>query len=303
MTTKPTAERYRIRPPSSVTKPAQSNAPGAQDTQTTYSARQLRMARRVAERHGLQFDNDLHAIELLQQKGIDPFDRGHVLDPMGPAAAPQDIIQLPQKVETDKLPASYIQEQIKKSGDARELELAKIQRDLVRRRRRTSIFLAFRLMLFVFLPTALAGYYYFNIATPMYATNVSFQIIKADGASSSTAGLLAGTQFATTPDAIAVQTYLMSKDTMVRLDKDEGFRDHFSQERIDAIQRLPKGASIEQAHDLYANVVKIGFDPTEGLVNVEVIAPDPNKAVAFAEALVSYAEERVDSLSQRKREN
>ena len=309
MTMKPKAERYRLKPavqPTQTRQPQTAQPPEATSAPTsdTYTARQLRMARRVAERHGLDFETDLEAIAILNKKGIDPFDRGHVLGATDTApSGPQDIIQLPQKVESQQLPANIIEEQLKKSGAARELELAKIQRDMLRRRRKTSFFLVLRLLLFILLPTVGAGYYYYQIATPMYATNASFQIIKADGGSSSAAGLLSGTQFATTPDAIAVQTYLLSKDAMVRLDADEGFRDHFSQPHIDPIQRLAPGASIEAAHKLYSKVVKIGFDPTEGLVNIEVSAADPEKAVAFAQSLISYAEERVDGLSQRKREN
>jgi len=310
MTTKPKAERYRLRDPAGLTRadssadatsPSSAKPSGsAQD----YTARQMRMARRVAERHGLQFTSDLQAIQMLQEKGIDPFDRGQVLDTLNSdKLATQQQIQLPQKIETSTLPAQVAAESVPSMANTRETEIAAIQRDLRRRRRRNSISLLLRVLVFVLIPTAIAGYYYSQIATPMYATNSAFQIIKADGSSSSPAGLLSGTQFATTPDAIAVQTYLLSKDAMVRLDQDEGFIAHFSDPNIDVIQRLPSDTTIETAHKLYQKVVKIGFDPTEGLVNIEVSAADPNKAVAFAEALISYAEERVDGLSQRKREN
>lgn len=306
MTTKPKAERYRLRNQASGPRPAggADGSPAQQSDAENYSARQLRMARRVAERHGLKFSDDLQAITLLKEKGIDPFDRGHVLDtPTTSASPPQDVIQLPQKIEPAKVPQKFENEQAISTAHAREMELAKIQRDMVRRRRRNAFYLGVRLLFFIFIPTILAGLYYYKYATPMYATNASFQIIKADAAGAPGGGMLSGTQFATTPDAIAVQTYLLSKDAMVRLDQDEGFRDHFSQPDIDVIQRLAADASTEEMHSLYSNVVKIGFDPTEGLVNIEVIATDPEKSVAFAEALISYAEERVDGLSQRKREN
>ena len=50
-------------------------------------------------------------------------------------------------------------------------------------------------------------------------------------------------------------------------------------------------------------MVKIGFDPTEGVIRLEVIAADPSISENFNNALITYAEERVDNLSQRKREN
>ena len=49
--------------------------------------------------------------------------------------------------------------------------------------------------------------------------------------------------------------------------------------------------------------MKIGYDPTEGLIRMEVIAADPHVSQKFAEALIGYAEERVDQLSQRLRED
>lgn len=50
-------------------------------------------------------------------------------------------------------------------------------------------------------------------------------------------------------------------------------------------------------------MVKIGFDPTEGVIRLEVIAADPSISENFNNTLITYAEERVDNLSQRKREN
>ena len=107
MTTKPKAERYRLRDPAGLTR-ADSSSDATSPTSAKpsgsaqdYTARQMRMARRVAERHGLQFTSDLQAIQMLQEKGIDPFDRGQVLDTLNSdKLATQQQIQLPQKIET-----------------------------------------------------------------------------------------------------------------------------------------------------------------------------------------------------------
>ena len=55
-----------------------------------------------------------------------------------------------------------------------------IQRDIVKRRRRNFVLLFTRLAFFVFLPTLVAGYYFYAMATPMYATKSEFVIQKAD---------------------------------------------------------------------------------------------------------------------------
>ena len=94
----------------------------------------------------------------------------------------------------------------------------------------------------------------------MYATNSAFSIIKGDGGAGgggSMGGLLAGTQFATAQDAVAVQTFLQSKEAMLRLDEEHGFIDHFSQENIDFVQKLAPDASIEDAYRIYKRMAKI----------------------------------------------
>ena len=162
-----------------------------------------------------------------------------------------------------------------------------------------------RVLAFILLPTFVAGYYYAYVATPMYSTKSAFQIIKSGGGGGGggLGGMLAGTGFATTTDSIAVQEFLTSKEAMVRLDQDVGFKEHFSSESIDPLHRLDPDATNEQAYKVYKKRLKIGFDPTEGIVRMEVIASDPETGVKFFEALIQYGEEKVDSLSQRSKEN
>ena len=44
------------------------------------TGRQLRMARRVAQKHGLAPTSDFDAVRLLRQRGIDPFQRTNMLE-------------------------------------------------------------------------------------------------------------------------------------------------------------------------------------------------------------------------------
>jgi capsular polysaccharide transport system permease protein len=90
---------------------------------------------------------------------------------------------------------------------------------------------------------------------------------------------------------------------MLKLDTEEGYKTHFSQDFIDPIQRLDKNASNESAYKLYQRNVKIAYDPTEGIIKMEVIAADPASSQRFSEALLRYAESRVDQLTRRVRED
>ncbi|MBO9449111.1 capsule biosynthesis protein [Tropicibacter sp. R16_0] len=272
------------------------------------TGRQLRMARRVAQKHNLPATSDYDAVRLLRQNGIDPLKRSNMLElvvpkneaetkPAAKKDEKSDKVQLPQTVAPQKqtLPSTELS-----PAERRDREISQIQRDIAKRRRKKLLLLMTRLSAFVFLPTLIVGWYFYVIATPMYSSKSEFLILQADNASG-IGGLLSGTQFATSQDSIAVQSYLESKDGMLRLDRDVGFKSEFSQPWIDPIQRLPVDASNEEAYKTYSRNVKIGYDPTEGVIRMEVIAPDPAVATEFSEKLISYAEERVNNLSVEKR--
>ena len=270
------------------------------------TGRELRMARRVAQKHGLAPTSDFDAVRLLRARGVDPFQRTTMLELVkgkGTEATKQtdDRVQLPQTVPAPghNLPATE-----QSPADRRAGEITGIQRDIAKRRRRKLLLLFSRLAAFVILPTFLAGYYFAVMATPMYSSNSAFLILSADGGGSGGGGGLGGlipSQFATGQDAIATQEYLESKDAMLRLDREQGLRAHFSAADIDPIQRLDPDASTEDLYGLYKDHVKIGYDPTEGVMRMEVIAADPETSVRFNKQLIAYAEERVDDLSRDKR--
>lgn len=279
------------------------------------SARQLRLARRVAQRHGLQPKSDLDAVRLLRMRGIDPFKRSSMLDLVVSDAQRSQAAnvagsgtggahaaaQLPQTYRPSATPSTDFA-----PAPSAESEVMEIQRDIAKRRRRRLLLLAARLMVFVLLPTLIAGIYYTRIATPLYATHAEFVIQQADiqggaGGGNGLSGLFSGTGLATSQDSITVQSYLESREAMRRLDAEHGFKEHFSQDWIDPIRRLDPDASDEAAYKLYQRNVNIGYDPTEGIIRMEVIAADPDTSETFSRALVSYAEEQVDQLTSRLR--
>lgn len=268
------------------------------------TGRQLRLARRMAQKHNSPATSDFDAVRLLRAKGIDPFQRTDALELLvnnqqeqprpQPPALPQTVAQ----GATPNLPSTHV------DTSDRIHELAKIQRDIVKRRRRKLALLFTRLFSFVAIPTLIAAYYFFNVATPMYATNSEFVIQQSEGSSSAGGfGSFLPAQFNTNQDSITVQSYMLSREAMLRLDKDVGFKAHFQQEWIDPIQRLEADATNEQAFKAYKKYIQIGYDPSEGVMKMEVIAADPVLAKQFADALIGYAEERVDSLTKRKRED
>ena len=341
MITKPKVQRFRIRKPdpaplagpvpaasddgfgpdpfptAALPPPAAPN--GLPDTEIDrvrregLTGRQLRLARRVAQKHDLPATSDFDAVRLLRKAGIDPFQRSSMLELVtsdGALPATQqsralsvkgDGVHLPQTLPPGPVPSPEVRTEVNHAAD-----ILRIQQDIARRRRRKTIALAARLSFFVLLPTLVAAWYYYLVATPLYATKSEMVIQQADGTitagGSGLSGMLGGA-LESNKDSIAVQGYLMSRDAMMRLDQDYGFRAHFANPAIDAIQRLAPNATNEAAYKLYQRNVKISYDPTEGLIKMEVIAADPETSATFSRALISYAEQQIDHLTQRKRED
>ncbi|MCB1339599.1 MAG: capsule biosynthesis protein [Pseudooceanicola sp.] len=286
------------------------------------TGRQLRMARRVAQKYNLPATSDFDAVRLLRERGIDPFARSNMLElvvPQGGANAvegsPDAFAQVAAAAgqlqvanrrgdvpQTAPQQNPYLPRPEMSPAEKRARDIGAIQRDIMLRRRKRLMLLLTRLAFFVMLPTVLAGWYFYNVATPMYSSKSEFLILQADNVGGSgLGGLLTGTQFATSQDSIATQSYLQSKDAMLRLDADVGFKAHFSQDWLDPIQRIEPDATNEEAYRTYSRNVKIGYDPTEGVLRMEVSAADPEVAREFSAKLISYAEQRINHLSEQKR--
>lgn len=268
------------------------------------TGRQLRLARRLAEKHNIAATSDFDAVRQLRKAGLDPMGRASVLDmvapgPAGGSRALATVAQpgLPQTTGPARLPSPEVRAEQNHTAD-----IQRIQRDIARRRRRKMLLLWVRLSVFVGLPTLIAAFYYSMLATPLYATKSEFVIQQAESpAAGGLGGLFSGTQFATSQDSIAVQGYLQSREAMLRLDGSLGFRRSFADPSVDALQRLEDAGSIEAAYKIYQKNVKIAYDPTEGIIKLEVSAPDPELSAAWSRELISYAEEQVNHLSERLR--
>ncbi|WP_304616454.1 capsule biosynthesis protein [Paracoccus sp. (in: a-proteobacteria)] len=288
------------------------------------SERNLRIARRIAALHQIPVSSDEEAILRLRERGIDPSQRatiGKVLSGEGAATPDKTPGNAPKGPRNAKslVPVGKPRGALTADGEGvamplpsrealteekRAAEIYRIQRDLARRRRKRMLMLAMRLLVFVFLPTAAVSWYYTMIASPLYATVSQFQIQSADGNSGGgIGGLLGAGGMAANTDSVGVQSYLTSREAMMRLNEELGFTRAFQDPAMDAIRRLPEDATNEAAFRVYQNSVKIGYDPTEGVLNMEVIAPDPVLSREFSLALIRYAEEQVDRFTARLRED
>lgn len=286
-----------------------------------HTPRKLRLAMRIAEMHEINATSAEEAVALLRRKGVDPFQRNlmrRAVAEQGAKSSSTPSPHAPSVMGSKNLPARRPEGQVpgpvrgkaalptssSLSEERRAAEIFRIQKDIAKRRRKKLLMLMARLCTFVFLPTIITGWYYFTQATPLYATYSQFQIQQASSggaAAGGLGGLLGGTSLATNPDSVAVQSFLSSRDAMMRLDAEHGFKRAFQDPSIDMLTRLPEDATNEAAYGVYKSSVKISYDPTEGLINMEVIAPDPQLSRDFSLSLIGYAEEQVDQMTARLR--
>lgn len=312
----PTDPADPARPRATLSATDANSAPADLDAirQEGLTGRQLRLARRLAQKHDLPATSDYDAVRLLRRNGIDPFQRSALLELVsgdddddgagdGEAAAPAsraltvtpDRPRLQQTAKPIALPSTEL-----RAEQSHVAEVRRIQTEIVARRRRKLALMWSKIAVFVLLPTFVAGWYYTFVATPLYSTRTEF-VIQQASAAAQMSSLFSGTTFATSQDSVTVQGYLQSQDVMLMLDKDSGFKQHFQDPSIDPIQRLADDANNSASYALFKKVVKISYDPTEGNIKMEVSATSPAKAVEFAQNLLKYAETRVDQMTVRLR--
>ncbi len=177
-----------------------------------------------------------------------------------------------------------------------------IRRDLVRRRRRKGMGTLFKLLLFVILPTIAVGAFLYTQASSLYRSEATFSVKSSEGGGGA-GGLLGmlGGGGGSIYDPIAVQTFINSRDVLKRLDAEHGWIAHFQDPELDFWHQLEPTATFEEAFDHYTRFVKVSFDPTEGIIEMSLVASSPEDARRYSLAIIGYAEEMVDQLSDRIR--
>lgn len=177
-----------------------------------------------------------------------------------------------------------------------------IRRDLVRRRRRKGGTMLLKLWAVVGLPTLMVGYFLWFVASPMYESESSFFVESADGAGAASGGLLSSfIGGGGSNDPVAVQTYVNSRDVLRLLNAEHDWSAHFQSSDLDFRNRLREDATFEEEYAHYRKMVTVSYDPTEGIIEMSVVASDSQTALRFNEAIIGYAENMVDALSDRIR--
>lgn len=171
-------------------------------------------------------------------------------------------------------------------------------------RRKRSRRLALRLGLYVLLPSALATFYYVSLASPQFESHATFTVQSSEQRPTlGVGGLLAGLADGAGGghDALVVRDYVLSRDMLARLDKEQGFIHHYKSRGADFISRLRANATFEEAYDYFGHKVTCDHDQGSGAVTIHVRAFSAEQAAKVSAAILSYSEEMVNKLSERER--
>jgi capsular polysaccharide transport system permease protein len=157
------------------------------------------------------------------------------------------------------------------------------------------------------LPTLLAGVYFFGIASDLYLSEVKFVVrgpskpqVGGLSAMLSSAGASSVSE-----DTYAVHEYLMSRDVVRRLEREDDLRALLSRPEGDLISRFPGYLfwrhDFEALNRAYGRFVTVEIDSTSGVSTLQVKAYRPEDAQRLADSLLRFSEQLVNTLNARAR--
>ncbi len=163
-------------------------------------------------------------------------------------------------------------------------------------------------LLVVGLPTLLATVYLVVFASDQYVSEAKFVVRGLTAQSPGVLGSLlqtAGVSHAS-DDTYAVQDYIMSRDALSEMIKDQGLRAVFNRPEADTLSRFPlleSRASLEHFYDYYKSHVDVFLDTTTSVSTLTVKTFRPEDSQRIAQALLTSGENLINRMNEREREN
>jgi capsular polysaccharide transport system permease protein len=159
------------------------------------------------------------------------------------------------------------------------------------------------------LPTAVTSTYYLFIAADMYVSEARFIVRSTSIAPRLGSGNNIGqmtTMVRTNDDTQSVNAYIYSRDSLDRLIRENGFLAVVSRPEADFLSRFPRawsGSNRELLLERLSEFIEPSFDSGTGVSTLRVRAFRPEDARDIALALLSHAEELVNKLNGRARDD
>ena len=158
------------------------------------------------------------------------------------------------------------------------------------------------------LPTALAIIYFGLVASDIFVSESRFVIRSPEPSTASPLGLiLKGAGFARAQDdSYTVQDFMLSRDALQALDKELEIKKAFSDRSVDLFSRfagLDWDESFEALHPYYQKKVSVQLDSASSITTLTTRAFTAEQAYAINRRLLELAEELVNKLNERGRQD
>ena len=167
--------------------------------------------------------------------------------------------------------------------------------------------LVFSFGLFVLLPLVAAAFYLFAVAEDQYGSTVGFTVRKEEGASAS--DLIGGlAQFAGTAgtgtDADVLFEFIQSQEIVERIQGRLDLVGHYAAHwGSDPVFSIWPDARIEDLLWFWKRVVRVAYDRSSGLTELQVVAFDPEMAQRIAQEILNESQTMINALNETARED
>ena len=171
------------------------------------------------------------------------------------------------------------------------------------RRRHRSVFASF--LLLVIIPMLVAGWYLTERAVKQYHSVVSFSVRKEQTNSAfDIAGGLAQLSGGNSSDADVLYQFIQSQGLVGRIDREFDLRTIYSAHvEMDPIFSLKDEATIEDLVDYWPRMVRIHYDRGTGIIELRVLAFEPEQAQNIATAILQNSVAQINKLSAVSRDD
>jgi capsular polysaccharide transport system permease protein len=156
----------------------------------------------------------------------------------------------------------------------------------------------------VVLPLAIAALYYLLIASDRYVSEARFIVRSSAGNGVGNITTMIENQGLSraNDETYAVNDYVVSRDIVELLVRNDHLRDILARPEADAINRFPNFYSRDNKENLferYKDMVQARIDSATGISTLKVAAFRADDATGLASAIIKYAEDLINRLNER----
>ncbi|WP_206003066.1 hypothetical protein [Paraburkholderia polaris] len=160
----------------------------------------------------------------------------------------------------------------------------------------------------VVLPTAISISYFGIISSDVYVSESRFVVRSPDRQTSTPLGMILGSAgfSRSQDDSYTVQDFILSRDALKNLEKNDDIENAYSSSRVDVFSRfsgiLPD-RSFEALFRYYQNKVSVQIDSTSSITTLSTRAFTATDAYRINEKLLEMSESLVNQLNSRARQD